>query len=355
MRACALSWICVLLPLTLAMAATGLNLMQGLGGRFSSLMPSDLSKPGALAFESIPARPDNSEAYAKPSVKRELARIFKRDGCHHCGSTRGPVIGDHMPPNKIVLGEKANINKILQEIPGIQKVRDMLGLAGRDGRPLQRFYPQCQKCSIKQATAMRNGKRVLVLHLRAPRYRSEHLSGVFVGIRHNVPPMDFPPQYPEPRRRSIAKWSPLALTAAAPADDNTDALNSSSSSHPMQQLLVQELMPASWDLSTQGYAPTPSNRSPQQQMAPPIQPQQYSMNHSRSSRHHEQKQSRQSEQMRMPGSAVQQLMPDAHQPQQEKDKQTNGVPLMIPVVPEHFKQRADAAFERHFSSQPSTR
>lgn len=48
-------------------------------------MPSDLSKPGALAFESIPARPDNSEAYAKPSVKRELARIFKRDGCHHCG------------------------------------------------------------------------------------------------------------------------------------------------------------------------------------------------------------------------------------------------------------------------------
>jgi hypothetical protein len=58
-----------------------------MGGRFSSLMPSDLSKPGALAFESIPARADNSEAYAQPSVKRELARIFRRDGCHHCGAS----------------------------------------------------------------------------------------------------------------------------------------------------------------------------------------------------------------------------------------------------------------------------
>lgn len=48
-------------------------------------MPSDISKPGALAFESIPARSDNSEAYAQQSVKRELARIFSRDGCHHCG------------------------------------------------------------------------------------------------------------------------------------------------------------------------------------------------------------------------------------------------------------------------------
>jgi len=59
--------------------------LQALGGRFSSVMPSDLTKPGALSYESIPARADKSEAYAQPSVKRELARIFKRDGCHHCG------------------------------------------------------------------------------------------------------------------------------------------------------------------------------------------------------------------------------------------------------------------------------
>lgn len=65
---------------------------QALGGRFSSVMPSDLTKPGALAFESIPARADNSEAYAAPSVKRELARIFKRDGCHHCGEAARVVV-----------------------------------------------------------------------------------------------------------------------------------------------------------------------------------------------------------------------------------------------------------------------
>lgn len=51
-------------------------------------MPSDLVAPGALAFESIPAR---SEEYAKPGVKRELARIFRRDGCHHCGEGAGVV------------------------------------------------------------------------------------------------------------------------------------------------------------------------------------------------------------------------------------------------------------------------
>ena len=27
-----------------------------------------------------------------------------RDGCHHCGTRRGEVIGDHMPPNRMVYG-----------------------------------------------------------------------------------------------------------------------------------------------------------------------------------------------------------------------------------------------------------
>lgn len=55
---------------------------QVMGGRFSSLLPSDIAQPGALAFESIPAK---GPEYADSSVKRELVRIFKRDGCHHCG------------------------------------------------------------------------------------------------------------------------------------------------------------------------------------------------------------------------------------------------------------------------------
>lgn len=57
---------------------------QAMGGHFSSLMPSDLSGPGALAFESIPAV--RGEEYARPGVRRELTRMFKRDGCHHCGA-----------------------------------------------------------------------------------------------------------------------------------------------------------------------------------------------------------------------------------------------------------------------------
>ena len=55
-----------------------------MGGRFRSLMPSNLLAPGALAFESIPARGD---AYAVPGMKRELSRMFRRDGCHHCGAS----------------------------------------------------------------------------------------------------------------------------------------------------------------------------------------------------------------------------------------------------------------------------
>ena len=62
------------------------------------------------------------------------------------------------------------------------QVAEVLG-GGRGRRgPIQRFYPQCQRCSIKQATAVRNGKRVLVLHLHWPRRgRGEHLAGEQLG------------------------------------------------------------------------------------------------------------------------------------------------------------------------------
>ncbi|WIA17091.1 hypothetical protein OEZ85_013990 [Tetradesmus obliquus] len=240
-------------------ALLGIFVFKAMGGRFSSLMPSDLSKPGALAFESIPVRADNSEAYAQPSVKRELARIFRRDGCHHCGSYRGPVIGDHMPPNKMMPISKAAKDKLpaaVDNLPGISKVRELIGLSGRTGKPLQRFYPQCQRCSIKQATAMRSGKRVLVLHLHAPRYRSEHLAGIFVGIRHNVPPVSFADA---PRGRSGSNKLPLALLAAAPVLDAADEAAAAAEAGrrgnaAVPQLLVQELSAApSWEL--QAYVP----------------------------------------------------------------------------------------------------
>ena len=68
----------------------GAVLFKAMGGRFRGLMPSDLAAPGALAFESIPAR---GGAYAQPGMKRELLRIFRRDGCHHCGAGGGVVVG----------------------------------------------------------------------------------------------------------------------------------------------------------------------------------------------------------------------------------------------------------------------
>ncbi|GBF88397.1 hypothetical protein Rsub_01109 [Raphidocelis subcapitata] len=166
----------------------GVLFFRAMGGRFRSLMPSSLVAPGALAFESLPARGDG---YARPLMKRELSRIFRRDGCHHCGSRRGPVIGDHMPPNKLVLRGDGQLAAWINGLPIVRQVRALTG--AKVPRVRQRFYPQCQRCSIKQATALRNGVRVLVVHLSAPRYRAEHLTGVFVGMRHSVPALAPPP------------------------------------------------------------------------------------------------------------------------------------------------------------------
>ena len=35
-----------------------------------------------------------------------------RDGCHHCGSRMGRVIGDHIPPNKFVNSPDSAIREI---------------------------------------------------------------------------------------------------------------------------------------------------------------------------------------------------------------------------------------------------
>jgi hypothetical protein len=61
-------------------------MLQAMAGPFSSVMPSNLAHPGAMAVASIPAKGDD---YASTSVKRELYRMFKRDGCHHCGEKPG--------------------------------------------------------------------------------------------------------------------------------------------------------------------------------------------------------------------------------------------------------------------------
>ena len=132
-------------------------LLQASGGRFRSVLPSDLRFVGACARESVPIPiRSNLEAmrgsYSTSVQKAELMRMFKRcghhrgvvvfyrfcenvlhfidmtkvdmltvndsivslalqhcthltrrDGCHHCGKRTGGVIGDHQPPNKVTV------------------------------------------------------------------------------------------------------------------------------------------------------------------------------------------------------------------------------------------------------------
>jgi hypothetical protein len=137
-----------------------------MGGRFRNLMPSNLLHPGACAVESLPAPgSEYASQMAKGELrrlfKRSAAALFVagapllavtccvsisakwhlcaclsggvvaaaregllagageqqeacnqhtlavascRDGCHHCGTRRGRVIGDHIPPNRLIRG-----------------------------------------------------------------------------------------------------------------------------------------------------------------------------------------------------------------------------------------------------------
>lgn len=49
--------------------------VQALGGRFRSVLPSDLFAPGAMAVESIPSP---GAQYANEVSRGELARLFRR-------------------------------------------------------------------------------------------------------------------------------------------------------------------------------------------------------------------------------------------------------------------------------------
>ena len=61
--------------------------LQMMGGRFRSVMPSNLIYPGACAIESLPA--PGSE-YASQAAKGELRRLFARCGEASQGVCRGP-------------------------------------------------------------------------------------------------------------------------------------------------------------------------------------------------------------------------------------------------------------------------
>jgi len=120
-------------------AALGVTLFKAMGGRYRTLLPSDLVRPGACAVESLPAP---GSAYAQGTSKGELVRLFRRDGCHHCGSRRGRVVGDHIPPNKDVYGvggstaatAAAAVTQFLGSSPTGRAVAAAASAAARDGR-----------------------------------------------------------------------------------------------------------------------------------------------------------------------------------------------------------------------------
>lgn len=139
-------------------------------GNLGRLLPSDVSRVGANATRSAPARGSD---YASEAQKRALRRWFKKFGCHHCGSTRGKVIGDHMPPNKLAFGSgaRAAANR------GASLPRRVFNFVR--GVPLQRFYPQCEACSALQSAAVRSGATKLVVH--SVGVRCAALAGAAVG------------------------------------------------------------------------------------------------------------------------------------------------------------------------------
>ena len=138
-------------------AILGSLMYAALGRGLKTAMPSDVSHPGAMARKSLPA---NGAHYASEGQKRTLARWMARDGCHHCGTKVGAVIGDHMPPNKVAFGSSAAAEAFRE---GTQSLWTRAWQAIK-GVPKQRFFPQCRECSGLQSVAVRTGVKKLVMH-----------------------------------------------------------------------------------------------------------------------------------------------------------------------------------------------
>lgn len=105
---------------------------RALGGRFNAVLPSNLMRPGAFAMEWIPAMKESQAA--TPKEREVIKTLGQNHGCHSCGERRGvEFVADHQPPSRLLgnhrNGKTGPINAI-------------------SANPLvQRFYPQCVRCS----------------------------------------------------------------------------------------------------------------------------------------------------------------------------------------------------------------
>ena len=122
-------------------AVSSAILFRAFSGRFSSVLPSHLLKPGAFAREWIPVRSTQSTERQRHIV-RELG---KTHGCHSCG-TRGvkQFHADHQPPTKIHSSSGGGGGEVLSD--GSSSLS-------------QRLYPQCGRCSSLQGTVLAHSSR----------------------------------------------------------------------------------------------------------------------------------------------------------------------------------------------------
>lgn len=179
-------------------ACMGVILYKLMGGRFRNLMPSDLFKPGSLARGSLPAP---GAQYASEMFRDELKILMRRDGCHHCGKTKGKTIGDHIPPNKLAHGSRKEVQSQLKKALGVASrkrpvakgagkgskwwpvpaIKQKLGLTPPP-KVAQRYFPQCLTCCQKQSAAVKANKRTLVAHNGGA--RPWYYAGVLIGMRY---------------------------------------------------------------------------------------------------------------------------------------------------------------------------
>lgn len=161
----------------------GVALFKLLGGKYRNVMPSDLFYPGSMAVESVAAI--NGPKYADMIQKREVGRINRRYGCHSCGAKRKEFICDHQPPSGRLEPSMQIIGAADQFGFGqvLRKVFDSLQI--KIPPPPQRFFPHCRNCSQKQAVAVRNKRRVLVMHFGG--MKPYHFAGLLVGMPYYSP------------------------------------------------------------------------------------------------------------------------------------------------------------------------
>ena len=140
-----------------------------LGGRFWRLSPSSLTQVGAIAntrHGSLPA----TLAYATAKEREAIQQLGRRFGCHSCGvrSWRFNRIiyhADHQPPLAEVKRANAAAWRRIFAAP-----------------VSQRFYPQCARCSGKQAAVLAE-RTQLITRLGSPR-KALRAASVPPGVFH---------------------------------------------------------------------------------------------------------------------------------------------------------------------------